>query len=62
MLGKEKSECKDEIRKALKQHDLQTFMLWLDTYENTFEEEMRIEKYIYVGPIFNKIGIVSLIA
>lgn len=43
-LGGEKSEFKDGIRKALKQHDWQQFILWLDTYESTLENAKQVEK------------------
>lgn len=43
-LGAKQSEYKDGIRKALQEHDLENFTLWLDTYESTLEESKRIEK------------------
>lgn len=43
-LGSEKSKYKNQIRKALKQHDWDQFTLWLDTYESTLEDEKEIEK------------------
>ena len=43
-LGAAKSEYKDEIRKALKEHDLDHFNLWLDTYESTLEDAKKIDK------------------
>ncbi|RKQ34252.1 hypothetical protein D8M06_07670 [Oceanobacillus halophilus] len=39
-----KSEYKDELRKALKDHDLDYFNLWIDTYESTLDDTKRIEK------------------
>jgi len=43
-LGGGKSEYKDSIRKALKEHNLDDFTLWLDTYESTLDEQKQIEK------------------
>lgn len=43
-LGAAKSEYKDEIRKALIDHNLEHFNLWLDTYESTLDNTKRIEK------------------
>ena len=43
-LGGGKREYKDAIRKALKEHNLDDFTLWLDTYESTLEEEKPLEK------------------
>lgn len=43
-LGAAKSEYKAEIRKALKEHDLDHFNLWLDTYESTLEDAKKIDK------------------
>jgi len=43
-LGSKKSSYKDQIRKALKQHDWDQFTLWLDTYESTLEDKKQIEK------------------
>ncbi|MBU5594541.1 ISLre2 family transposase [Amphibacillus sp. MSJ-3] len=43
-LGAAKSEYKDEIRKALKEHDLDHFNLWLDTYESTLEDAKKLKK------------------
>ncbi|RKQ28195.1 ISLre2 family transposase [Oceanobacillus halophilus] len=42
--GAGKSEYKDELRKALKDHDLDHFNLWIDTYESTLDDTKRIEK------------------
>jgi hypothetical protein len=43
-LGAAKSEYKDELRKALEEHDLDAFNLWLDTYESTLDNDKRLEK------------------
>lgn len=43
-LGAGQSEYKDGIRKALKEHDLDNFTLWLDTYESTLDDLKKIEK------------------
>ena len=43
-LGGGKSEYKDSIRKALKEHNLDDFTLWLDTYESTLDEQKQAEK------------------
>ncbi|MBT2218671.1 ISLre2 family transposase [Virgibacillus dakarensis] len=43
-LGGGQSEYKDGIKKALKDHNLDDFMLWLDTYESTLDDAKRIEK------------------
>lgn len=43
-LGAGKSEYKDELRKALKDRNLDHFTLWLDTYESTLDDDKRIEK------------------
>ncbi len=43
-LGAGKSVYKEKIRKAIKERDLDSFNLWLDTYESTLEEEKKIEK------------------
>lgn len=43
-LGGGKREYKDAIRKALKEHNLDDFTLWLDTYESTLEEVKPLEK------------------
>src|SRR5699024_10609234 len=38
------SEYKSELRKALENHDLERFNLWLDTYESTLDDSKKIEK------------------
>src|SRR5699024_2558117 len=43
-LGARKSEYKSELRKALENHDLERFNLWLDTYESTLDDSKKIEK------------------
>ena len=43
-LGAAQSEYKDELRKALKEHDLKRFNLWLDTYESTLDDTKQTEK------------------
>ena len=43
-LGAAQSKYKDELRKALKEHHLNRFNLWLDTYESTLDDSKRIEK------------------
>jgi hypothetical protein len=43
-LGGGKSEYKDHIRKALKEHNLDDFTLWLDTYEGTQEDPKQEQK------------------
>lgn len=43
-LGAGTSEYKEEIRKALKEHDLDHFNVWLDTYESTLDDAKKIEK------------------
>lgn len=43
-LGFGKSEYKTELRKALENHDLAQFRLWLDTYESTLEDAQKLEK------------------
>jgi len=43
-LGAGKSEHKDELRKALKEHDLDSFTLWLDTYESTLDDTKKLER------------------
>jgi hypothetical protein len=43
-LGGGQSEYKDPIRKALKEHNMDDFTLWLDTYESTLEEPKKVEK------------------
>ncbi|KXG43513.1 UPF0236 family transposase-like protein [Tepidibacillus decaturensis] len=37
-IGGGKSEYKDSIRKALKEHNLDDFTLWLDTYESEYSK------------------------
>ena len=39
-----KVEYKDEIRKALKERDLDHFHSWLDTYESTLEDTKKLKK------------------
>ncbi|MEQ6378663.1 ISLre2 family transposase [Bacillaceae bacterium S4-13-56] len=43
-LGAGKSEFKDGIKKALKEHNEDDFKLWIDTYESNLEEERSVEK------------------
>src|SRR5699024_10809099 len=43
-LGARESEYKSELRKALENHDLERFNLWLDTYESTLDDSKKIEK------------------
>ena len=43
-LGATKSEYKDELRKALKDRDLDRFTLWLDSYESTLDDTKRVKK------------------
>lgn len=43
-LGTAKSEYKDGIRKALKEHHWDDFTLWLDSYESTLDDSKKIEK------------------
>lgn len=43
-LGAKQSDYKTELRKALENHDLDHFNLWLDTYESTLEDSKKIEK------------------
>lgn len=43
-LGAGKSEYKEEIRKALKERDLDHFKLWLDTFESTLDDAKKIKK------------------
>lgn len=43
-LGAKQSDYKTELRKALENHDLEHFNLWLDTYESTLEDSKKIEK------------------
>src|SRR5699024_6187721 len=40
-LGARKSEYKSELRKALENHDLERFNLWLDTYESTLDDSKK---------------------
>ncbi|TCS77457.1 ISLre2 family transposase, partial [Tepidibacillus fermentans] len=42
--GIEKNEYKDAIHKALKEHNLEAFTKWLDTYESTLDENKQVEK------------------
>lgn len=42
--GGGKSPFKDGVKKALKEHDLANFNLWVDTFESTLEEEKSVEK------------------
>jgi len=42
--GYKKSKWKDKVRKALKEHDLDDFVLILDTYESQLEDEKSIKK------------------
>ncbi|GGE57254.1 hypothetical protein GCM10011391_40180 [Pullulanibacillus camelliae] len=43
-LGAKQSDYKTELRKALENHDLEHFNLWLDTYESTLEDSKKTEK------------------
>lgn len=43
-LGGGQSEYKDKLRKALKQHKMDDFTLWLDTYESTLDAEKQLKK------------------
>ncbi|MEI3602593.1 ISLre2 family transposase [Oceanobacillus sp. SE10311] len=43
-LGAGKSDYKTELRKALEDHDLEHFNLWLDTYESTLDDPKKVEK------------------
>lgn len=43
-LGARQSDYKSELRKALENHNLEHFNLWLDTYESTLEDSKKIEK------------------
>lgn len=43
-LGGGKSEFKDGIKKALKEHNQNQFKLWVDTFESTLEEQKSVEK------------------
>lgn len=43
-LGARQSDYKSELRKALENHNLEHFNLWLDTYERTLEDSKKIEK------------------
>lgn len=43
-LGAKQSKYKDGLRKALKDHNLDHFNLWLDTYESTLDDSKKIEK------------------
>lgn len=43
-LGGGKSTYKDAIKKTLKEHDIDHFTLWIDTYESTLEGEKEVEK------------------
>jgi len=58
-LGAAQSEYKDGIRKALREHDLDNFTLWLDTYESTLDDAKKIEKVgefrSYVGRNWDRI-------
>lgn len=42
--GGGKNEYKDGVKKAIKEHHLDNFKLWVDTYESTLEDEKKIEK------------------
>lgn len=42
--GYKKSELKDQLKAAIKKHDLNTFTLILDTYESTLDNEKEIER------------------
>lgn len=42
--GYKKNKWKDKVRKALKEHDLDDFVLILDTYESQLEDEKSIKK------------------
>jgi hypothetical protein len=39
-----KSEWKDNVQKAVKEHDLDGFTLWVDTYESTLEDSKQLQK------------------
>ncbi|MGY0695049.1 ISLre2 family transposase, partial [Virgibacillus sp. FSP13] len=43
-LGGGKSKYKDAIKKAMKEHNIDNFTLWLDTYESTLEGKKEVEK------------------
>lgn len=43
-IGSRDSKYKTELRKAIKEHDLDHFNLWLNTYENTLDDAKRREK------------------
>jgi hypothetical protein len=43
-LGSQNKEYKEPIRKALKEHNLDNFKLWMDTYESTLEDKKKVEK------------------
>jgi len=42
--GGGKSEYKDAVKKAIKEHNLENFKLWMDTYESTLEDPKKLEK------------------
>ena len=42
--GGGKSEYKDAIKKAMKEHNFEDFTLWVDTYESTIEDPKKLEK------------------
>lgn len=42
--GTKNTEYKEPIRKSLKQHNLDDFKLWMDTYESSLEEEKSLKK------------------
>lgn len=43
-LGAKNTEYKEPIRKALKEHNLDNFTLWMDTYESSLEDEKKLKK------------------
>lgn len=42
--GGGKSEWKEEVKKALKAHNLKDFTLWVDTFESTLEDQKSVDK------------------
>jgi len=58
-LGAGQSEYKDGIRKALKEHDLDDFTTWVDTYQSTLDDSKKIEKVeefrSYIGRNWDRI-------
>ncbi|MGM8216724.1 UPF0236 family transposase-like protein, partial [Bacillaceae bacterium W0354] len=41
--GHKKSDYKHEVRKAIHEHNWNHFVLWMDTYESTLEDDKKIE-------------------